>query len=346
MKIIFTADTHFGSAFRGENTSVRNGELISAFRSMCRYALDGGAKAVLMGGDIFDTPYPSHELQASFISVLKEFEVLKFIMIAGNHDPLYECAVYSHLPANAYVFPAELTAYEFDGLRIYGASVSQAGDTRDPFVNLRCDSRDVILTHGMLDGTAEFSLNSRTLADTGSKLILSGHVHAGFDKLLTSGAQFIYSGAPWGRGFDECGEKGFYEIDTDTFETKFITSQAKIYKEYSVDVSQTASVEELYEVIGGVTTGKNEISRLILKGNMAHPYNIESDVIAGFFPQFVSIKDKTEVDVTSFENVAENTLEGKFIRILQAKLENEADENEKTKIYDAIKQGLIAMRNR
>jgi hypothetical protein len=239
-----------------------------------------------------------------------------------------------------------MTGVDLGGVMLYGASVYNADDNEDIWQNFCTEGEFITLSHGELSGNGFIPISRTSLSNVGARLNLLGHIHLSSVTVLSNGRHALYCGCPAGRGFDECGEKGFYEIDTDTFETKFITSQAKIYKEYSVDVSQTASVEELYEVIGGVTTGKNEISRLILKGNMAHPYNIESDVLAGFFPQFVSIKDKTEVDVTSFENVAENTLEGKFIRILQAKLENEADENEKTKIYDAIKQGLIAMRNR
>lgn len=344
MKIVFTADTHFGSAFRGENAAVRNGELIAAFRSICNHARNIGAAAVLIGGDVFDTPNPSKETQAMFLSVLKEFSDLRFIMVAGNHDPLYECAIYSRLPQNAYVFPAEVSVCDLDGIKIYGASVTQAGDTRDPFENLHIESRDIILTHGALGSAAEFSLSDATLSDTGAGLVLTGHIHAGFEKVLSSGARLIYCGAPWGRGFDECGEKGFYEIETDTFEAKFIPSAAKVYKEYVCDVSKTSSVEELCEVISGIKVGPDEIARLVLTGCLSQPYSIETDAIAGYFPQFVSIKDKTQVDLSVIGNVSDSTLEGKFIKILRAKLDAAKDEQEREKIQDAIKQGLIALR--
>ena len=88
MKLIFTADTHFGSKFNNENAALRDAELVSAFDSIACYAESINAAAVLLGGDLFDTPNPGQETSAAVRRVFERHCSLRFLAVCGNHDPL------------------------------------------------------------------------------------------------------------------------------------------------------------------------------------------------------------------------------------------------------------------
>ena len=343
MQLVFTADTHFDSAFGAENAAVRNGELIANFESICAYAKRIGAAAVLLGGDIFDTPHPSKETCAALSNIIRTYGTLKFIAVAGNHDPLYNTAFYGLVPENMFVFPAEVTAVKLGDINIYGASVKSSEDTRDPWQGVRCEGKSITLSHGMLDSSAAFSLDSRTLADTGASMSLLGHVHNTCEKLLSNGSTALYAGSPAGRGFDECGDRGFYVIDTDSFKYKYIKTDATVYREYKVDIGQTHNTDELMALLMNVKTADNEISRAVLTGSLLFPYSIDCRAICEFLPQFCEVKDVSEIDINITENIAENTLEGKFLRILASRLEK-AEGEERQKILDAMKEGVLALR--
>lgn len=342
MVIVFTADTHFDSAFTNENSAVRNGELVSGFEGMLAYARRIGAGAVLIGGDIFDTPYPSKEICAALTSIIKSYGDLKIFAVAGNHDPLYSTAFYSDVPENLHVFGGEVECVDMGDFNLYGVSVKSAGDCRDPWADLRCKQNSVILCHGMLDGEGEFSLSSATLADTGADLVLLGHIHNTFEKPLSNGSIALYAGSPAGRGFDECGERGFYVIDTDTKKREYIKSGATRYTEYEADISGTASAEELVALLREIKPQTKEIARVVLTGELSEPYTIDCAALCGFLPQFTEIKDRSKIDINITKNIAENTLEGRFLRILEKRLEGE----NRQKILDAMKAGVTALRDK
>lgn len=337
MLFVFIADTHFDSAFSGENSNLRNSELISAFRDSVEYAKAIGTIAVLLGGDLFDSPYPCAETAGAVRSIIASSSELQFIAICGNHDPIHKTAFYDSLPKNFYLFPDSITRYDFEGITFYGVSEKESSYSDNRWEGFRADGRFITLSHG--------DLYPATLAQTGAALCLLGHIHKSEVHVLSNGVSAIYSGCLAGRGFDECGAKGFYVIDSDDMSYRFIRSGAKEYAEYKVDVSETSSVEELMELLQDIVPGEKEIARAVLTGGIKEPYTIDCEKLAALFPQFAEIRDKSFVDRDVMSGINESTLEGEFIRILNAKYEN-ADEDEKPKILEAMKQGVLALRRK
>ncbi len=338
MLLIFTSDTHFDSAFTNENADIRNGELIACFRQTVDYAKTIGAKAIVLGGDLFDSPYPSAEIKASVKNIISSHPDLQFIAICGNHDPLYVTSFYSDCPKNFYVFPETITAFELEDVTIYGISEKSTEENKDKWQGFRRDGKFITLSHG--------TLNPAHLSDSNASLCLLGHIHKSEIYTLQSGAKAIYSGCLAGRGFDECGQKGFYVIDTDDMSYKFINSSAKIYKEYSVDISGTSNTSELLEVLDGIEVSQNEIARAVLTGNISQPYTIDCEKLQGLLSKFCEIKDQSALDIDVMENINENTLEGEFIRILASELNKTKDDVLRQKILDAMKEGILALRRK
>lgn len=351
MKLIFTADTHFGSKFNNYSAQgtpyggdERGARLIREFEKILLYAQSNGIDTVLLGGDLFDSPCTAPETQAAVRRVFDKYPTLKFYAVCGNHDPLYATKFYGDPPKNLYVFPDRITKAELDGVSVYGISLSDSFDAPDPWEGFHTDGRFITLCHGTISGKGGFSLNPRTLSDSGAALSLIGHIHKRSEYTLPSGRRALYSGTPAGRGFDECGEKSFFVIDTDDFSYTAVNTSAEIYIEYTFDISEAHGGADILEILSAVTPAENEVARAVLTGSMRAPFNIDCGAICSHTDGFVQVKDETKADIDYFKSIGENTLEGKFVSILAKKLENAA-EGERETILDAIKEGVIAIRS-
>ena len=344
MKLVFTADTHFCSKFINENAAERNAQIISVFDKIADYAQSCGAEAVLLGGDLFDTPYPSSETEAAVRRVFERHGELSFYAVCGNHDPLAVTGFYSDPPRNLFVFPDKITPAQIGDITLYGISLSNAFDAPDPWSDFHASGRFITMSHGTLSGRGGFSLDPRTLASTGASLSLMGHIHKTSEYQLSNGSRALYAGSPFGRGFDECGQKGFYVIDTGSFDYTYVNTNAKIYREYYADVSDARSVADILAVLSELSPAENEIARAVLTGTLRTPFYIDCNALCSHLDGFIEVRDKTQIDIDLFKNTGDNTLEGRFVHILSEKLKN-ADESEKQIILDAIKEGVIAVRS-
>ena len=327
MKIVFTADTHFDSAFAGGESA----QLVYNFDGIADYAQSIGAAGVLIGGDMFDSPYPSPETEAAVRRVFKKHENLGFYAICGNHDPWGMCAFYSDPPENLFVFPAEPTAVSVGDIEVYGYSLTDVSEPRpQPFSAPR---RSITLTHGDFDAHA--------LALTGAALHLMGHIHKSESFKLPDGSRALYAGIPAGRGFDECGKKCFYVIDTQTLEFTPVYTNAAVFNEYDMDVSGVETASGLLEILQSIELSPGEKARAILRGKRKAPLNIDLAKLCEH-TDFVAVRDKTEIDIDLKAAQNEKTLEGEFVRIMTKELESAQD---KQPVLDALREGIIAIRS-
>lgn len=338
MKLVFTADLHIGSAFTGENASLRNAELIGSLENILSYAKDIGAGALLLGGDLFDTPYPSAELTAKVRSVISESGI-RILAVAGNHDPLLKCDFYKSPPENMFVFPAQITGVDICGVTVAGASVISDTDTRDVWQDFSYTGEFIALSHGELNGSGYIPISAQSLVKSGAALSLMGHIHKTGVTVLQNGRHALYCGTPAGRGFDECGERGFYVIDTEDFSYSFVKNNAKIYKEYKIDVDGASEIEQIIDRLAGVTVGGNEIARAVITGKINPALDMDVRGLQPLFPCFVEISDRTEPDIDIEKLMQEDTLEGEFVRILMSD-----KESEQNLIRDALKECIKALR--
>lgn len=342
MKLIFTADTHFGCKFLNENADLRNAELIRSFNGIADFA-ERNSAPVLLGGDMFDTPFPDEQTAAAVRRVFETHPKTDFYAVCGNHDPLYTTEFYFEPPKNLFVFPERITKVELSDIALYGVSLT-AADLPDPWQGFHADGKFITLSHGTLSGMGGFELDPVTLADTGARLSLLGHIHLTSRKTLYNGSHALYAGAPFGHGFDECGQKGYYLIDTEDLSYTFINTDAKLYSEYTVDVSECASISDVLDRLSAVTPTENEIARAVLTGAPKVPLSIDCDSLCEYTDGFVKIKDKTQINEELFKAVDENTLEGAFVSILTKKLKN-AEGADRQIILDAMKEGISAIRS-
>lgn len=341
MRLAFTADLHISSAFACEDSAARNRDLLCVFSQIVDDARAQGADALLLGGDIFDRPYPPQEAVTAVRKIIADSGIRTYA-IAGNHDPLGTVALYSDPPENLFVFGKDPECVDIGGVTLCGASVTDANDHRNIFSDVRLPQGAVLLCHGSLyDGSGHFI--SREAAErSGAALCLMGHIHK-TAQYNWQGVRALYCGAPAGRGFDETGEHGYYLVDTDTKQFTYRKTDTKIYSEYTVDITGLCDIGSVADKLLSFSIGENEISRARLCGEITGDFYIDTDRLCEHTP-FFEIKDDTVISDDILKNEGSDTLEGEFIRILRSRMEN-ADEKQRQILADAIKEGITLLRS-
>ena len=96
MRFLHTADWHIGKTLRGRS---RTDEFASALEEVARIAIDAKVDAVLVGGDVFDSPVPPPEAEKLVYDFFARLlpERISAVVIAGNHDHPKKLGALRHL---------------------------------------------------------------------------------------------------------------------------------------------------------------------------------------------------------------------------------------------------------
>ena len=173
-----------------------------------------------------------------------------------------------------------------------------------------------------------------------------GHVHKFKQEKIDNRGIYCYSGCLEGRGFDECGEKGFVMLDIDEENSKinstFIPFASRHLYEIDVDISNTLTNLEVEKEIDDKIKDieRQALIKIVLNGKV--DINSERDVkylekkYDNMF-YFAKIYDETtlKIDYMTYEN--DVSLKGEFIRLI---LKQDMSDEEKTKI---ITTGIKAL---
>src|SRR5262245_26860022 len=85
MRFLHTADWHVGKTLRGRS---RLDEFAAVLDEVRAIAVESRVDAVLIGGDVFDSPVPPPEAEKLVYDFLARLvpEGIACVLIAGNHD--------------------------------------------------------------------------------------------------------------------------------------------------------------------------------------------------------------------------------------------------------------------
>ena len=254
--ILHTADIHLGSAaethLSGNTASIpvtRQGELLAVFSDLVRRAGECGASAVLLAGDLSDVGILPPSECAFVLDTIASHPKVRFFLVPGNHDRMdggESCFSSSAvLPGNLTVFgSAWETCYLTPEITVTGRTLPRE---KDPFSMpaLPADCFNIVLLHGLLSaeqtfGGADSVLPRRAFIGKNIDYLALGHLHTFSLEKLDGRCTACYSGTPAGRGFDECGEKGWAELtlaDGKRPDVRFVPSGARTLHTVDVDVS-------------------------------------------------------------------------------------------------------------
>ena len=187
------------------------------------------------------------------------------------------------------------------------------------------------------------SIKLANLADKNIDYLALGHYHSYRTDKIDSRGIYAYSGCIEGRGFDECGDKGFVEIEIkdNKINHTFISFSMRKIHDIEIDITGSNSLVDIKNKVEAQTAfcSNKDIIKLTIKGDV--PYDLdfnEEDIKSSLSNHFakVIIKTTPEVDVEKYKD--KMSLKGRFIKIINAN--DNLNEEEKKK---AIALGIRAL---
>ena len=115
MKLLHCGDLHLDSALsanlNSEKKKQRKSELLSTFVRMAEYAVEHGARAILIAGDLFDGRTVTKRTQNMVKDTVLRFSAVDFLYLKGNHDTENFLEVWEERPENLKLFTTDWTYY-------------------------------------------------------------------------------------------------------------------------------------------------------------------------------------------------------------------------------------------
>ena len=348
MKIIHTADVHLDSKLKrhldDRRAKQRRDELLLSFQKMVQYGDKQGVEAILIAGDLFDVAKISATARNAVLSVLEDHPWIMFYYLRGNHDAdsfLQDVLdKVGKLPKNLKLFTDEWTSYEQQGtdgssVVITGAEMN-AENAQKLAASLLLDQAklNIVMLHGQEVETAGKKdaevIPLREYKNRGIDYFALGHVHAPKLEKLDARGVYAYSGCLEGRGFDECGPRGFYllNVQDGSIDAEFVPFAKRMMRELTVDASDAVTSDEAIALTraAGVLAdvSPEDMVKVILSGETSLEAEfdeayMEKALEEDFYFVKVVNRSRPRVDYDGF--ALDASLKGEFVRRVKASVQ-------------------------
>ena len=331
MKIIHCADLHLDAKlstnFDEKQRKQRNAELLHTFERMVDFAVKNGVGAVLIAGDMFDRKTVSKIVRDTVFNCIEKAENKEFYYVRGIHDENFEAV---ELPRNMHVFTDEWTSFDLgENITLSGSELTKnnCGYILSSIRNSP-DCFNIVMLHGaateITDKEDCLNINLKELRDKYIDYAALGHIHAPRWEKLDDRGIYCYSGCLEGRGFDECGERGFMLLDIDssahTFSHEFVPFAHRRLYEVCADVTDCKNNYDVLKKIEEATVGlaDENLVKIVLQGKIDVALTLDEDflltgeALSRFYLAQVKSEYTRKVDYSVFEH--DKSLKGEFVR--------------------------------
>ena len=361
LKFIHAAHLHLDSPFAAlpaDRVAARRRESRQLADRLADYVNSHGIRLVLLAGDLFDSASPFRETPERLAAALGRMEAAVFVS-PGNHDWCGPGSPWDGVawPDNVHVFrESRLTAAEVPALDlvVHGAAFTAPEQPESLLAGFTAPADGKLhfgLLHGELDGAGERydPIRREEAAASGLAYLALGHVHRRTEPLTLGRTVCAWPGCPEGRGFDELGEKGFYEgtaADDGTISLTFVPFARHRYEILEVDVTGkdplTAveaalppdTAEDLYRILLTGETGEDGAGAAAIQDALADRFDT------------LEVRDATTVAADVWKRAGEDSLRGLFLRELRRRREAAQSQEARAEIDRAARFGLAALDHR
>ena len=334
MKIIHCSDIHLDAVMSGFRDSSkaeeRRNEILLTFVRMVRYASKHDVRAIMIVGDLFDSTRISPGTLDIVEKCISGNPGIDFFYAAGNHEEDAFLRSLSVIPENLKTFGDKKT-YRYEE----GITVSSVSDPSE--LSLSSSDFNIVMYHGTIRPNAWKLKNIDYLA--------LGHFHELKEGSLGSRGRYCYSGCLEGRGFDECGEKGFVRltIENGMMEPVFMQAARRTCHEIPIDISAIKGTGDADALISDELDRRQisseDLVKIVFTGRKAN------DINAGFLEKKYGeeyyavriIDESTNIPESIDEAKYDVSLKGEFIRMV---MEKDWPEDEKRVV---IEMGINAL---
>lgn len=308
-----------------ERARIRRRELLLTFSRIAELAEREGAGAVLLAGDLFDTPTPSDTAVRYVLDTVAAHPKIDFLLLYGNHAGGFRFEKTGvKLPPNLRFFGEDgFTVYRYGSLAVYGTENNAAElPMLDPA------DRNIVMLHGQASengrGAGEIAL-SRFRGRHIDYLAL-GHLHALAADRLDERGIWCYAGTPEGRGFDEAGEKHVVVLTDgkDRLSRTRLSVAARTVRIADADISSCLSQRAIEEAVlsAAAEAGEDDLLRVRLVGK--RDVRLTPDLLqlrrllsSRYF--YAEVKDCSSLALSPEEYEHDPSLRGEFVRTVLAK---------------------------
>lgn len=357
MKIIHCADLHLDSRMTAnlnkEQAVERRKELLRTFTRMVEYARKNEVRAILIAGDFFDTRNVSALARNTVNDLICTNPEIDFLYLKGNHDSDNFLSKLEEIPPNLLLFGEKWTSYRYGNVVISGLEMSEKN--RSIVCNslvLNQDDINIVALHGQTDEyrstdqVERIGLNE--LRNHNIDYLALGHIHSFVQEALDNRGIYCYPGCLEGRGFDECGKKGFVLLNIDeqtrSVKTEFVPIASRTLYTLSVDVSGVQTTQEaavrMEQAVDQAGYASGSMVKFVLTGEVSVDTEINCDYLQDLFTDyfyFEKVEDMTRLRVDYSDYEKDASLKGEFIRMV---LGSDLSEEQKTQV---IRCGIDAL---
>ncbi len=331
MKLIHCSDIHLDSPMESnlsaQQARERNTEICSTFSRMVDYAKNNAVTAVLIAGDLFDTQRISATTSAYILDVIRQAGEVDFLYLKGNHDESSLAFSGQHLPENLKLISDRWTYFNYDFLTIAGVELT-ADNCTSIYSDLSLDDQgtNIVMLHGQ--DTTQPGVDCVCLPMLRNQHIhylALGHLHSYRQEKLDATGTYTYCGCLEGRGFDECGEKGFVLIDAQPhhIESTFVPFAKRTLYEVPTDITNATTVTEILHAMSTAASGisSDSLVKFTLKGSYTPETQKDISFLLKMLSEryyFVKIKDESRLCIEKESYEHDISLKGEFIRTVLA----------------------------
>ena len=331
MKLIHCSDVHLDSKMESNLTAAqareRSAEICATFARMVQYAAENQVDAVLIAGDLFDTRRVSARTADFVLDTIRNSKHVDFLYLRGNHDESRDVFAGRKLPANFKTFGSSWTSYRYDDVVITGLELDRENwETMYDSMELNPEDINIVMLHGQESSSpGEEQIALPLLKKKNIHYLALGHIHSFRLEKLDMDGIWCYCGCLEGRGFDECGEKGFVLLDAADrrVQAEFVPFAQRTLEEVTVDITGLVTVSQIQNAMEQASAGISSDS--LVKFTFIGEYTQETQKDLRFLKKmfennfwFVKIKDESRlmIDKAGYEH--DISLKGEFIRMVMA----------------------------
>lgn len=349
-KIIHCADLHLDSPMEThmteEQASIRNTEIIRSFLRLTEYAAKNDVRAVIIAGDMFDGKRIKGRTVDEILDAIRGTSNVDYLYLTGNHDGATYAFSDHNIPENLKTFGKEWITYKYDSVAVSGVEICEANSHS---LYLQVPHKDgavnIVTLHGQVGSVSGIDkVNISQLKNKGIDYLALGHIHTYTERPLDGKGIYCYAGCLEGRGFDECGPKGFVllTVDSGKIQHEFVPFSCRQLHRIPVDITGLTKNSEIGQRMkkAAQNISSDDMVEFLLSGGVDPTANIaisylQNLVKSDFF--FVKVKDETRMTINPEDYKNDISLKGEFIRLV---LSSDASEEEKIAI---IRTGLQAL---
>lgn len=348
MRFIHCADLHLDSKMTSnlsrEQAKERKMEILRTYSRMIDYAKENKIDGIIIAGDLFDTRNISATARNMVKDSIMSNPQIEFYYLKGNHDSDNFFSKLDDIPENLHLFNEEWKAYDYGSISLSGIEIDSTNEsTLYNSLVLDNDKYNIVIMHGLIG-----QINLNAMKNKGIDYLALGHVHEYQNGPIDNRGIYCYSGCLEGRGFDECGAKGFVVLDIDeqklTAGFSFIPfAYRNLYTIY-VDVTGAMTTQDaaakIEDELAKNPYSSRSLVKIVLVGEVDVDCEINTDFLKDMFEEYFyyeKVYDETKLLINYSDYEKDVSLKGEFIRMV---LQSDMSEEKKSEV---IRCGIMAL---